>query len=274
MLALHGITSNALAWGPVAGELEGAVTLVAPDLRGRGRSHELPGPYGMAVHAGDAVALLDHVGAQAAVIVGHSMGAFVAGVTAVRHPERVTRLVLCDGGVALGVPGAREDPEATLERILGPAMARLVRTFPDREAYRDFWREHPALRGAWSPALEEHFDHDLRKTAGGFRPAVAIDAVRQDGAELLVDQETTSAARRLPCRATLLWASGGLLGESPGMYDAERLAAAGLDPERVRVEQVPGANHYTLLLAAKGARAVAAAILAAASATAPAWPAI
>jgi len=43
VLAAHGITSNHRSWGLVAAALDGAATLVAPDLRGRGRSNGLPG---------------------------------------------------------------------------------------------------------------------------------------------------------------------------------------------------------------------------------------
>src|SRR4051794_8675431 len=78
VLAAHGITANGLSWGPVAEQLDGAVTLLAPDLRGRAGSSHLPGPYGLARHADDLAAILDDRGVRQAVLVGHSMGAYVA----------------------------------------------------------------------------------------------------------------------------------------------------------------------------------------------------
>jgi len=51
VLAAPGITSNHRSWALVAAALDGAATLVAPDLRGRGRSNELPEPYTMAQNA-------------------------------------------------------------------------------------------------------------------------------------------------------------------------------------------------------------------------------
>ncbi|MEX2194170.1 MAG: alpha/beta hydrolase [Thermoleophilaceae bacterium] len=264
VLAAHGITSNGLAWASVAEALAGEITLVAPDLRGRGDSRDLPGPYGMARHADDLMTVLDHLGAERAAVAGHSMGGFVAAVAAVRHPDRVAAAVLVDGGVAFDIPAG--DPQAALEATLGPAMERLRMTFPDAAAYRAFWRQHPALAGAWSPAVEAHIDHDTVPAGGGtVRSACAIDAVREDGAAILTDDEATTAARRLPCPATLLWAPRGMLGEPPGLYTGGRLSAAGLDPERVVVEQVPGVNHYTVLLGGSGAAAVAGAIRAGAS---------
>src|SRR5690606_9508333 len=80
------------------------VRVLAPDLRGRGRSNQLPGPYGMPQHADDLAAVLDHFGVETALIVGHSMGAFVSVVLSHRHPERVSELILVDGGLPLAVP--------------------------------------------------------------------------------------------------------------------------------------------------------------------------
>ena len=54
------------------------VRLIAPDLRGRGRSNTLPGPFGMTRHADDMAAVLDFLGVPRAVVVGHSMGGFVS----------------------------------------------------------------------------------------------------------------------------------------------------------------------------------------------------
>lgn len=53
----------------------------------------------MARHADDLVRVLDEVGVGQAVVAGHSMGAFVATSLAARHPDRVSGMVLIDGGV-------------------------------------------------------------------------------------------------------------------------------------------------------------------------------
>src|SRR5688500_2052760 len=92
VLAAHGITANSRSFGEVAdalASLRGDVSLVAPDLRGRGRSGTLPAPYGMTAHVDDCIAVLDALGAEGPVVaVGHSMGGWVASLLAVRHPDR------------------------------------------------------------------------------------------------------------------------------------------------------------------------------------------
>jgi len=75
VLAAHGVTASLMTWRTVARELDGGACLLAPDLRGRRRSAALPGPYGMAVHVADLLAVLDHVGAASVVLAGPSMGA-------------------------------------------------------------------------------------------------------------------------------------------------------------------------------------------------------
>ena len=122
VVAAHGITANALAWASLAEALDGRVHLVAPDLRGRGRSRDVTGPWGIAADADDVIAVLDHTGLARVVLVGHSMGAFVASVAAARHPDRVGALVAVDGGLGYTVP-EQFDPDAFLEATVGPAFA-------------------------------------------------------------------------------------------------------------------------------------------------------
>ena len=255
VLAVHGITANALSWALVAEAIDGAVTLVAPDLRGRAGSCGLPAPYGMAAHAADLVAVLDHLGADDALVVGHSMGAYVGTVTAVRYPQRVRELVLVDGGVSFPTPPGA-DIDALLTAVLGPAMQRLAMTFPTRAAYADFWRQHPALAADWSPQLAAYLDRDLVGEPPQLRSSCVLTAIRTDGAQVLQDEETTSAVRRLPCPATLLWAPRGLLNEEQGLYDEDRLAYAAL-PADLQIRALQDVNHYTAVVAARGARAVA-----------------
>ncbi|MFG2310844.1 alpha/beta hydrolase [Streptomyces sp. NPDC048566] len=254
-LALHGITANGLSWARVAHHLAGRVTLVAPDLRGRGRSGGLSGPYGIAAHADDTAAVADALGAERVVLAGHSMGAFAAALTAVRHPRLATALVLVDGGVGFPVP-ADLDPDDLLTAVIGPAMRRLSMTFADRESYSAFWRRHPAFADCWSPWAETYVQRDLVGEEPVLRSSCALEAVRTDGVDQL-RAEAAGAVHRLPRPAVLLWAERGLMSEAQGLYDTDRLAAAGLDPERVRPRLVPGTNHYSILIGDEGSRVVA-----------------
>lgn len=256
VVAAHGITANALSWAPVADALAGRATLIAADLRGRAKSNALPGPYGLAQHADDLIAVLDHLGLDRAPIVGHSMGAFVAAVAALRHPDRVSSVLLVDGGVTLQVPeGANIDD--ILEAVIGPAMRRLQMTFDSEQTYLDFWRVHPALSAAWSPAVRDYALRDLVGEPPALRSSCSLEAVRRDATDTLLDEQTTTASHRIRCPATLLWCERGILDEPQGLYDEARLKAAGTDHSGLTVEKVPDVNHYTILLSPKGAGTVA-----------------
>lgn len=270
VLGVHGITANGLSWQCVADEVyrrrgPGSVRFLAPDLRGRGSSRDLPGPYGLARHADDLAGVTDVFGVRP-VLVGHSMGAYVAALVGARHPDRVAAAVLVDGGVAFPPPDGA-DVDEVLRTVLGPAMARLETTFAGPDDYLDVWRRHPAvgpvLAGEHGPELRRHLLHDLvrRDEAGdqaGWVSSCRLDAVRADGADVLLDPVTHGAARRAVAEGVpveLVWAGRGLLDEPQGLYDAARLAALDLPPQ-IRVTAVPDSNHYSIVLEAAGVGAV------------------
>jgi pimeloyl-ACP methyl ester carboxylesterase len=264
VVAAHGITGNHKSWQAVARCLDADVSLIAPDLRGRGRSTDLPGPYGMRSHAEDLTAILDHLHLDSAVLAGHSMGAYVATTAATTDPKRWSSVVLVDGGVALPLPDG-VDPGDMLAGVLGPALARLEMTFADRAAYHEFWRQHPALEepGAWNEDTEAWLDHDLCGTEPHLRSTAALEAVRFDGRELLVDHEVRQACFELQQHSVLLRAARGLLNEVPPLLPDELL-----DPIRprwpIRLEMlVDNTNHYSIVLAPRGAQVVAAHLAAA-----------
>ncbi len=256
VLAAHGITANALSWAAVADAVAGRATLIAADLRGRAGSAALPGPFGLAQHADDLIAAADYLGDERVAIAGHSMGAFVAAVAAVRHPGRVSSLLLVDGGVTLQVP-AGADIDTVLEAVIGPAMRRLQMTFDSSPAYLDFWRAHPALADHWSPVTEAYVLRDLAGQPPALRSSCNLDAVRQDATDTLLDPPTTTAIHHVGCPATLLWCERGIFDEPQGLYDDGRLDAAGVDRTRVTVERLADVNHYSVLLSEKGAATVA-----------------
>jgi lipase len=256
VLAVHGITANHLHMGFVARELSTDHRVVAPDLRGRGASATIAGPFGMDAHADDLAAVLDELGAERAVVVGHSMGAFVATTMAARHPERVERLVLVDGGLALGVP--QGDVDEVLRAVIGPAMERLSMTFTSAQAYRDFWRAHPALAADWSDVIEAAVDYDLVGAPPQLRSSVSIDAVRADSVDNLDDWRVRRVAEDSRCPIELLWAERGMLDQVPGLYTEESVAPfRSWLGDRLDDRRVDGVNHYTIGLSERGAKEIA-----------------
>lgn len=256
VLAVHGITANSRSWVAVARALEGWARLVAVDLRGRGASRELPGPFGLAVHGEDLLAVLGQLGARRAVLAGHSLGAYIVARFAVEHPDRVEQVVMVDGG--LRIPGSQDaEPPAFLDAFLGPTLERLAMQFESPESYRAWWHAHPALADAdlAEEDLAAFTDHDLVGEPGAMRSAVSVQAVRGDAADLF---DQPAWADQLAVPAVLLCAPLGLRGEPSPMQPFELAQAWADTSARLRrAALVPGANHYTIMLGRSGARAVA-----------------
>jgi lipase len=262
VLAVHGVASSHLIWRTVARELiaDPGVCVLAPDLRGRGRSAELPGPYGMAAHAEDLLAVLDAAGARQVVVVGHSLGAYVAAALAARQPDRVSAVLLLDGGLAIqGYPDEMADE--LIEAMVDAALELARIPFESVEAHVEQWRAHPAFEDAWNGDVEAYAVYDaVADERGPLHAAVSEAAVRADITELVRDEAARSAVDRVRAPLSFIRARRGMRGGLPLVPQLYLNTFAATHPH-ARIEDVADANHYTLVLGAgPGPRRVAAAI--------------
>jgi lipase len=250
VLAVHGITASHVAWRAAARALLERVDacVLAPDLRGRGRSAGLP-----------AHTRFDQLGVERALLAGHSMGAYVVARLAADHPRRASGVVLIDGGLPLPPLGEDEDPDEVLEKTLGPALARLRMTFGSPEAYVQFWREHPAFTRAWNDDIDAYVRADLSGEPGALRSPTSEAAARADGTALLLDEPTRSAAERVHAPMQLLRAPRGLQDDDRVMISDSALEEFLARRPDLHAELVEDVNHYTLLMTS-GAPRVATAI--------------
>jgi lipase len=270
VLAVHGLTSSLMVWRTVARELSRRtrVCLIAPDLRGRGRSADLAGPFGFDAHRADLIDVLDYFSVRRAVVAGHSMGAYLAAYLAEWHPERVAALVLADSGLPFRqVP--KGDPTEVVEQAFGAAIGRLRMTFNSAEEYVARWRSHPAFAAVFQPGFIRPWDDDLETYAryeikgepGAIRCVVSEEAVFADSEEMLLVESTRTALDRVRAPIVLLRASRGVNGyDLPLIARHQLLRLAATHPDAY-VQDVWGANHYTLVLGPSlGSRRVATAL--------------
>lgn len=94
LLAISGLNGLAAFWQPHLRALSGRFTLVLHDHRGTGASSLKPMRFSVEQMAGDAVALMDALGIEAADMVGHSTGGAIGQAVALDHPGRLKRLVI------------------------------------------------------------------------------------------------------------------------------------------------------------------------------------
>ena len=131
VLLLHGLASTCHIWDLVAPLLAEDFRIAAMDQRGHGQSAQVDDGYDFAAVLGDAAAMIEHLGWQRPIVVGHSWGADVALELAVAHPESVSGLIFVDGGTIdiSGRPGwtlaqAREDMAPPIFTGFTPQMMR------------------------------------------------------------------------------------------------------------------------------------------------------
>ncbi len=94
VIFLHGFPFDHTIWNPIVPLLEGEARLILPDLRGFGRSPVTDDIYTMRLLAEDIRQLMDRIGLEKAVVVGHSMGGYVSLAFSCAYPCRVCGLGL------------------------------------------------------------------------------------------------------------------------------------------------------------------------------------
>jgi non-heme chloroperoxidase len=128
VLMLHGLTDSSFSFSRVLPLLPSDVRFVALDQRGHGNSDRPVRGYSIDDFATDALQVMDALHVFEAVVIGHSMGSFVARRMAERAPDRVSRLVLI--GTALTAQNAAIAELLTdFASLTDPVDERFIREF-------------------------------------------------------------------------------------------------------------------------------------------------
>jgi len=177
ILVVHGLSYFSWDWLEVAQALGAGREVIAMDLRGFGDSDWSPAKdYSVASMAQDLVAVLDHVGWERALLVGHSMGGRSATWVAARHPGRAAGLVLVDytpenapAGTArtTEIVGRMPDAFASIEE----AMAYFGKH--DRARFEQYLRK---AGNQYQVKRDPFFRDQFKKVLeGGERPKLGVD---------------------------------------------------------------------------------------------------
>ncbi len=113
LVLAHGVSDNGLCWQRVALALQADFDLIMVDARGHGRSDKPATGYHYADFAADLAAFIQEMGLGATAVMGHSMGALTALMTAVQHPHLVSKLIL-------------EDPPLMSDRVAAEMVERFA----------------------------------------------------------------------------------------------------------------------------------------------------
>ena len=167
VLLIHGTGAYTAVWGDIPQRLAERHRVIAYDRRGFGASGGQLAER-LEDQVNDAAALLDHLGVEAATVVGWSAGGTIAAMLAGRHPERVASLVLSEPAIRLAAHAsaralsmqARLQIAATIRRNPGAAAAMMYRWHTPAGTGAVTFDEYPA---EWRMQMIDHAPATLRE---------------------------------------------------------------------------------------------------------------
>ncbi|MFZ2005868.1 MAG: alpha/beta fold hydrolase [Stellaceae bacterium] len=162
-LLLHELGGSSESWRAVIPQLAADRRVIAADLRGAGRSEKPPRGFSLADAADDLDALLRALNIDRVDVIGAALGSLVGALLAIRHPDRVRRLMMCAVAPDMAGPTraylVERAEKVRVVGMRGVADASLANSFPEsraaeRAAYRAIYLGNdPAAYAELSLAL-------------------------------------------------------------------------------------------------------------------------
>jgi pimeloyl-ACP methyl ester carboxylesterase len=159
MILLHGGLGSGEMFGPILPILAAEHQVINVDLQAHGRTADIDRPLDHGLLADDIAALIDHLGLDRPDVVGYSFGGGVAFWTAVRHPEKVRRLVMASANVRRSAIPA--EMLAQQEQVSG-AAAEFMKDTPMYELYHRVAprpEDFPKLLDKMGALMAKDFDY-------------------------------------------------------------------------------------------------------------------
>jgi len=247
ILCVHGLTANCRCWDVMASGLAPAHSVLAMDLRGRGFSDKPSTGYSLQHHIRDIFCLMENLGLERAVLMGHSLGAFISIAFAARYPERCEKLILMDGGGQLN-----QDQWGKVALAIKPSLERLGQVFPSFDAYVENMKKASFMR-PWSPALEAYFRYEIEKVENGVRSKINPAHIGEE-VHHLTQEEPARYYPKITCPVLILRATDGILSTDDLVLPetaAERMVS---EIPNVRLSNINGTNHFSILFQPHEAR--------------------
>lgn len=222
LLLLHGAPQTRMVWSQVAPLLAKRFTVIAPDLRGYGRSDKPRGggdfsTYSKRALALDQIATMRHLGFDSFAVAGHDRGGRVAYRLALDHPEAVTRLAVLDIVPTLDAMEAYDQKAAS--KLWHWAFQAQAEPFPehmiglDPDTYVRFQLQQHAGEGFTFPP------ESLADYLGSLRDPAAVHAMCEDyRAAWTIDRrldEEDRGKKKILAPVLVLWGAVTVAAKSP-----------------------------------------------------------
>lgn len=240
VICVHGITANCRSFDILAQSLAPRHHIIAMDLRGRGGSDKPSTGYSLDHHIDDINALMDDLDLERAVLMGHSLGAFISLAFAARCPHRTDRVILVDGGGKL----SQKQLDQVFEGIK-PALDRLGQIFPSADTYVGKMKSAPYLH-PWSSAIETYYRYELEETENGVRCNIDPAHIMEEAANVR-KVEVDGFYSQVQCKVLILKATEGLFSPADLLLPEAVVERMVKEIPHARRFDVEGTNHYGIV---------------------------
>ncbi|MBU0969176.1 MAG: alpha/beta hydrolase [Proteobacteria bacterium] len=240
VLCLHGITANCRSFDMMAAALSPQYRVIAMDLRGRGLSDKPDTGYSPEHHIRDILSVMDDLGMEKTFLMGHSLGAFISLMFAALHPERVTKLILVDGGGDLD--------KAQMDQVftgIKPALDRLEKIFPSETAYLDQMKSAPYIQ-PWLPNMETYYTYEIEEVEQGVKTNINPAHIKEESGNVR-KIDCASLYGKVRCPVLILRATQGLLSQNDLLLPTDVVEKMMKQIPDARLFNVSGTNHYGIL---------------------------
>ena len=203
VVLVNSLGTDARIWDGVISKLAGRYRVVSYDKRGHGLSDIPAGDYALDDHLDDLFGLVDHLGFERFALAGVSIGGLIAQGAALRAPERLSAVVICNSAAK---SGDHAFWTARMEAVLANGVASIADGIMERWFSPAFRAERTEELGGWrnmflrcdargyAATCATLRDADLRDRIGAIRLPALLVAGEDDLAMPAAQVEATAAA--------------------------------------------------------------------------------
>ena len=235
IIAIHGLTGTHKNMHYYAEKFKGNYRFIAVDLRGRGNSSETDAEPSIFKHAEDMIGLIQELKIENPILMGYSMGAFIAAIVASKLKS--TQAVILLDGAAKASDHQRS--------IVQPSLGRISREFTSKEHYVEEIRKiYTNLGVVWNDVLQSTVEYEVGHVGDHWENKSTESRIVADF-ESFFTFDPKEICPQIECPVLLVYAEGNIGSMPPLFYltDYEQTQQYTKNIETV----ISDCNHYTLV---------------------------
>lgn len=235
IIAIHGLTGNHKSLHYYRELLAGEYRFISYDLRGRGNSSETDPDTSIESHIQDLIALIGSLQIENPILLGYSMGAFIAATVASRLKQ--TRALILLDGAAKTTDHQRD--------IVKPSLNRLSKRHETPESYVNETKAiYTRIGVEWSDVVQANVEYEIKPFEGGWKHKSDSEQILKDF-ESFYTFDPEEVCSKVSCK-TLLVIAKGEIGPYPPLF-----LEKDYDLTKKSIKQLQtitdDCNHYTLV---------------------------